>query len=69
MVKWLAECERIFSCPMPKYTLSAPACKAAANDSLDPTGAIISKSFIVAIAFWGYLFCGATAEHLTAYSL
>jgi hypothetical protein len=30
---------------MPKYTLSAPALMAAASDSREPTGAIISKSF------------------------
>ena len=51
MVKWLAEWERMFSCPMPKYTESAPALMAAASDSREPTGAIISKSD--AFAFMG----------------
>ena len=46
MVKWLAECDRMFSCSTPKYTESAPAFNAAANESRLPTGAIISKSFI-----------------------
>jgi hypothetical protein len=40
----LAEWERIFSCPIPKYTESAPALIAAARLSLEPTGAIISNS-------------------------
>ena len=51
MVKWLAEWERMLSCPMPKYTESAPALMAAASDSREPTGAIISKSD--AFAFMG----------------
>ena len=43
MVNADAEWARIFSFPMPKYMLSAPALTAAAKDSLDPTGAIISR--------------------------
>jgi len=35
----------MFSVPMPKYTESAPAWIAAAKESREPTGAIISKSF------------------------
>ena len=45
-VKWLAECARIFSCSTPKYTESAPAWMAACSDSYEPTGAMISKSFV-----------------------
>jgi hypothetical protein len=44
MPKALAEWERILSFPMPKYTEFAPAWIAAAKLSLDPTGAMISKS-------------------------
>ena len=46
MVKWFAECERMFNCPIPKYTESAPELIAAARDSREPTGAIISKSVV-----------------------
>ena len=42
MVKVLAEWARMFSRSMPKYMLSAPARRAAANDSGEPTGAMIS---------------------------
>lgn len=44
--KWLAEWDRMFNLPIPKYTESAPACMAAASDSREPTGAITSNSFI-----------------------
>ena len=47
MVKWLAEWERMFSCPMPKYTEPAPALMAAASDYREPTGAMISNSSIL----------------------
>ena len=40
----MAEWDRMFNCPMPKYTELAPACMAAAKLSREPTGAIISKS-------------------------
>ena len=43
-----AECARMFSRSMPKYTESAPACMAAASDSCEPTGAMISKSCMLA---------------------
>ena len=56
MVKWLAECERMFSCSTPKYTESAPAFSAAANESRLPTGAMISKSLswqlVISYYFW-----------------
>lgn len=38
---------------MPKYMESAPALMAAANDSREPTGAMISKSFLVMV--WGFV--------------
>jgi hypothetical protein len=44
MVKVLAERARMFRLAMPKYMELAPALMAAASDSREPTGAIISKS-------------------------
>src|SRR3712207_9477728 len=44
IVKVFAERARIFRFSMPKYMESAPSCMAAARDSREPTGAIISKS-------------------------
>ncbi len=43
----LITAEGFSTAPMPKYTEPAPACMAAARLSREPTGAIISKSFIV----------------------
>ena len=53
MVNVLAECARMFRFSMPKYMESAPALMAAANDSREPTGAMISKSFLVMV--WGFV--------------
>ena len=47
-VKADADPDRMFSRPTPKYTESAPAWMAAARLSRLPTGAIISKSLLVA---------------------
>ena len=44
-VKLPAECERMFRCPIPKYTESAPPSMAAVRQSKLPAGAIISNSF------------------------